>query len=183
MSNGFEQGDISRWYAVYTHPKQENRASSNLIAWGVEVFNPQLQEARRNIYTGESINVIKNLFPRYLFARFKSSELMHKVSFTRGVNSVVNFGRKAIAIDDEIITIIKSQVGEDNFIRLNFNFKAGDKVMIKDGPFRNLMGIFDKKIKNTDRVRILFEAITYDAHLTVEEKSLEGRRFKLASAI
>lgn len=94
----------------------------NLRAWGVETFNPQLLETQRNIYTGAPVKVIKNLFPRYLFAKFKASELMHKVSYTRGVNSVVNFGGEAVAIDDEIITIIKSQVGEDNFIRIGYDF-------------------------------------------------------------
>jgi len=177
MNNRIQQSAVPRWYAIYTHPKQENRANSNLRAWGVETFNPQLQETRRNIYTGAPVNVIKNLFPRYLFAKFKTSELMRKISLTRGVNSVVNFGREAIAIDDEIIAIIKSQVGEDHFIRLDYNFEPGDKVIIKDGPFRNLMGIFDKKIKNTDRVRILLEAITFDIQLIIEEESIKGSRF------
>jgi transcriptional antiterminator RfaH len=177
MSSTIESGAMPRWYAIYTHPKQEDRADMNLRAWGVETFNPQLQETRRNIYTGAPIKVIKNLFPRYLFAKFKASELIHKVSFTRGVKSVVNFGGGAVPIDDEIITIIKSQVGEDNLIRVGYDFKAGDKVVIKDGPFRNLTGIFDKKIKNTDRVRILLEAITYDVHLIIEQESLKGNHF------
>jgi transcriptional antiterminator RfaH len=177
MSDMIEQGSIPRWYAVYTHPKQEDRANINLRAWGVETFNPQLQETRRNIYTGAPIRIIKNLFPRYLFAKFKASELLHKVSFTRGVKSVVNFGGGAVAIDDEVISIIKSHVGEDNFVKIGYNFKAGDKVTIKDGPFRNLTGIFDKKIKNTDRVRILLEAITYDVHLIIEQESLRGNHF------
>jgi transcriptional antiterminator RfaH len=177
MSYLVESGAIPRWYAIYTHPKQEGRANMNLRAWGVETFNPQLQETRRNIYTGAPIKVIKNLFPRYLFAKFKASELIHKVSFTRGVKSVINFGGGALPIDDEIITIIKSQVSEDNFIRLGHDFKAGDKVVIKDGPFRNLTGIFDKKINNTDRVRILLEAITYDVHLIIEQESLKGNHF------
>lgn len=177
MSYMAETGGIPRWYAIYTHPKQEDRANMNLRAWGVETFNPQLLETRRNIYTGAPIKVVKNLFPRYLFAKFKASELIHKVSYTRGVKSVVNFGGGAAAIDDEVITIIKSQVGEDNFIRMGYDFKAGDKVVIKDGPFRNLTGIFDKKIKNTDRVRILLEAITYDVHLIIEEESLKGNHF------
>lgn len=177
MSHMIEQGSILCWYAVYTHPKQEDRANLNLRAWGVETFNPQLRESRRNIYTGAPFNVIKNLFPRYLFAKFKASELMHKVSFTRGVNRVVNFGGGAVVVDDEIIEIINSHVGEDNFIKIGHDFKSGDKVLIKDGPFRTLTGIFDKKIKNTDRVRILLEAITYDVHLIIEEESLKGSHF------
>ena len=38
--------DIPFWYAIHTHPKQENRAESNLQAWNVETFIPRIRDCR-----------------------------------------------------------------------------------------------------------------------------------------
>ncbi|MGH9754026.1 MAG: transcription termination/antitermination NusG family protein, partial [Blastocatellia bacterium] len=81
--------DIPRWYAIQTHPKQENRAESNLKAWNVETFFPRIKDCRFNEFTGEPSYFIKPLFPGYLFSRFALNNLLHKVRFTRGVHSVV----------------------------------------------------------------------------------------------
>ncbi|MET0626407.1 MAG: transcription termination/antitermination NusG family protein [Pyrinomonadaceae bacterium] len=170
MSGTFEQGNIPRWYAIYSHPKQEDRAEFNLRAWGLETFNPKLKEVKHNQFTGAPIAIVKSLFPRYLFAKFSAAERLHKVCFTRGVNSVVHFGSGPVPVKDEIIDIIKSRVGEDGFVSIDQDFKTGEKVVIKDGPFRDFVGVFDRKIKHTDRVRILLEAVCYESHLIIERE-------------
>src|SRR5215216_1172190 len=95
------------WYAVYTNPQQEGRAESNLWAWRVETFNPKLRERRYNQYSGKPVRVTKPLFPRYIFARFKARDLLHKVWFTRGVHSVVGCGNIPSPVDDQIIDLIQ----------------------------------------------------------------------------
>src|SRR5215208_2764465 len=80
------------WYVICTHPRQEDRAESNLIAWSVETFAPQIKKKQYNQFTGVAIQLPKPLFPRYIFARFKLNEMLHKVRYTRGVHSVVGFG-------------------------------------------------------------------------------------------
>lgn len=169
MSDIDTQDDF-RWYVIYSHPKQEDRADFNLRAWGVETLNPKLKDSRRNPYTNALIQITKSLFPRYLFARFRASELFAKVSYTRGVHSVVNFGSGPIPVNDEVIRIIQSRMAEDGFVRIDEDFEQGDRVLIKSGPFHNFMGIFDRKIKSTDRVRILLENLSYEGHLTIEKE-------------
>jgi transcriptional antiterminator RfaH len=182
MGSEREPDYIPRWYAIYTHPRQEDRAESNLRAWGVETFNPKVKESRRNPYTHAPIQVIKNLFPRYFFARFEAGEMLRKICFTRGVQSVVSFGNGPTPIDDKIITVIKSRVGKDNFIKLDEDFKFGDKVTIKDGPLRNFTGVFDREIKNSDRVRILLAAISYEGHVIIEKDLIKKVTTRSAAA-
>ncbi len=62
MSIDIEQ-DSSQWYVVYTNPKQEGRADSNLRAWGVETLHPKLQARRYNEFTGAPTVTTKPLFP------------------------------------------------------------------------------------------------------------------------
>jgi transcriptional antiterminator RfaH len=164
---------IVYWYALKTKPKQEERADSNLRAWGVETFFPKVNERRYSPYTKEPAYIIKALFPQYIFARFNADKLINKVRFTRGVQSVVSFGSIPTPVDDEIIFIIKSQIREDGFIRIGEEFKSGDKVVVKNGPLRNFIGIFEQKIKDTDRVSILLESVSYQGRIVIERERLK----------
>ncbi len=111
--------DMIRWYVIHTHPKQEDRAGSNLKVLGVPIFNPKTRERRYNQFANVPTYVTKPLFPRYIFAQFKINDLYHKVRFTRGVYSVVSFGEGPTPIDEEIITLIRSNIKEDGFVRID----------------------------------------------------------------
>jgi transcriptional antiterminator RfaH len=91
--------DVPRWYVIHTHPKQEDRACSNLEALGAPTFNPKIRERRYNQFVISSTYVTKPLFPRYIFAQVKVSDLYHKVRFTRGVYNVVSFGEVPTSIN------------------------------------------------------------------------------------
>lgn len=157
-----------QWYAIHTNPKQEERACRNLQAWGVESLSPRLKERRRNQFTGAAVYVSKPLFPRYIFARFNAGSLLHKIGFTRGVHSVVSFNATPIPIDDEIIALIQSRVGTDGFVVIGEALRCGDKVVIKDGPMKDLVGIFERDVRESDRVMILLTNVNYQGRLTID---------------
>jgi transcription elongation factor/antiterminator RfaH len=161
-------GDTALWYVLHTHLKQEDRACSNLRVLGVSTFNPKIRERRYNQYTLAPIYVVKPLFPRYIFAQFKISELYHKVHFTRGVYSIVGFGEGPTSIDENIIALIQSNIQEDGFVRIDEEIKPGDRVIVKDGPLKNFAGMFEREMKDTDRIRILVETVSYQAHVEIE---------------
>lgn len=171
-----------RWYAVYTKPGEEDRAESNLKIGRIETFTPRMKARRAAPFTGDTAFVVKPLFPRYLFARFKASETLHKVWFTRGVHSVVSIGNQPAPVDDEVIEIIRSRRGEDDLIRVGEEFSAGDRVTINDGPFKNLEGIFDGTAKDSDRVFILLSAVSYQSHVVVERSSVKKSTGKKTTA-
>lgn len=157
--------EVPRWYAIFTHARQEGRAEDNLKAWRVETFAPRIRQSR--YYNGSLIQTVKPLFPRYIFARFKVDDLLHKVTFTRGVSGVVSFGGTPTPVDDQIIDIIKSQTAEDGYIQMVETLRAGDAVEIKDGPLKNFRGIFERAVKHSDRVRLLLTAISFHGHIEV----------------
>jgi len=159
--------DTTQWYVIHTHPKQEDRASDNLRTLGVPTFNPKIRERRYNQFVSAPTYVVKSLFPRYVFAKFKIGDLYHKIRFTRGVYSVISFGGSPTPIDKEIIMLIQSNMN-DNFVRIDEEIRPGDKVVIKDGPLKNFAGIFEREMKDTDRVRLLLETVSYQAHIEIE---------------
>jgi transcriptional antiterminator RfaH len=167
MNNG-QIDYTSRWYAIYTKPKQEDRAEFNLRAWQVESFAPKI---RKRCYSlNKPFYVTKPLFPRYIFARFKAGDLLHKVCFTRGIQSVVSFGDIPCPIDDEIISLIRSQQGEDGLVRLEEDLRQGDKIVIKEGPLRNFVGVFERKLKDKERIYILLTMVSYQSHVVIERE-------------
>jgi transcriptional antiterminator RfaH len=165
-----EISETPHWYAVHTHPAQEARAALNLRSWRVEAFNPLFKDRRYNQFTNRPTYQIKPLFPRYIFARFIVSELLSKVSFTRGVKSVVSFGEYPTPIENEIIMLIQSQIGEDGFVSLGKQLKRGDKVVIEEGYLKHLHGVFEREVKGQSRVTILLEAVKYQGRVIVEKE-------------
>ena len=161
------------WYLIHTNPMQEGRAESNLMAWNVETFAPRIKKARRNQFTNQAHYISKPLFARYVFARFDFHAMSHKIRFTRGVHDLVNFGYGPVVVDEEVIALIKSRTGKDGFVRLDDELKQGDAVLIESGPLKGFTGIFNKRLNDYDRVRILLNIVSYQAHVEVDRASIK----------
>ncbi len=170
MSNTASENNAA-WYAIRTKPREEDRADFNLQAWQVQTFAPKLRELCASDFGKRYVS--KPLFSSYIFARFDAGTQLHKINNTRGVQKVVTFGDSPTPIDDRIIDFIKERIDKDGFIQLGEELTQGDKVTIKYGPFKGLGGIFQKRIKETDRVEILLNALTYDSRLLIERDLIE----------
>jgi len=117
-----------QWYVVHTHPKQEDRAYSNLRCWNVETLHPKMKSRRVNEFSGALTYITKPLFPGYIFARFDARTQFAKISFTRGVHHVVSFGGQPTPVEDDVIGIIRSRIDDNGFVRIGDQLKPGDKV-------------------------------------------------------
>jgi transcriptional antiterminator RfaH len=172
MSNEMT-ADSPRWYVIQTNPRQEERSNSNLRAWQVETLAPKLKQRQVNQFTGKSSFVTKPLFSRYIFARFKVSELLHKVRYTRGVSHIVSFGNVPIPVEDEVIDLLRSRICDDGFVRTHEELKPGDEVMIQSGPLKNFVGIFQHETNDSDRVMLLLKTVNYQAHIKIERELIK----------
>jgi transcriptional antiterminator RfaH len=160
------------WYVIHTHPKQEDRAEFNLKAWNTETFTPRVKEESYDEWARCRTYKIKPLFPRYIFARFKASEMYRRVRFTRGVHSIVSFGSNPTPVSDEVIRIIQTRTGADGLVRIGEDVKEGDEVMIQQGPLRGIVGVFEKEMNEADRVRILLREVNFQAQVIVARSDL-----------
>lgn len=166
------------WYAVHTKPRQEERAEHNLRtlnvgALKVDVFSPKVRERRFDSATNRPVQVVKPLFPSYIFARFDLETMLHKVWFTRGVNNVVTFGSKPALVADEIITLIRLQMGTDGFVKIGEEIALGDKVRIKGGPLNNFVGVFERNAGAAKRIQLLLSAVSYQCRIEIERDLIE----------
>jgi transcriptional antiterminator RfaH len=164
--------EIPLWYVVHTKHREEERADSNLRSWEVLTFYPRIRTRRVNQFSGKITELAKPLFPGYLFARFDASKLLSKVHYTRGVQSVISFGDSPTPIDESVIELIQSRVQPDGFVQIAEEFQRGDKVTVKGGLLKGLHGVFNRRIKGTDRVHILLKTVSYQAGVTIERDQL-----------
>lgn len=163
--------DHAEWYAIRTKPNEEDRADINLRAWQVQTFAPKVKERRTSGYGGQYVS--RPLFSSYIFARFDANRQLHKINYTRGVQKVVSFGGSPISIDDKVISLIGAQIDEDGYLRRDEELKLGDRVRINSGPFQSLIGIFERRTKDKDRVKILLDAMKYQSHLLIDRELVE----------
>lgn len=146
------------WYALYTKPRNEDVVAYRLHDIGIDVLNPKLKS--KKYQRNKLSEVIEPFFPCYLFAHF-NSKYFHMISYTRGVRYIVGKSNPMV-VPDEIVNTLKEQMYEGNIIVIKpQKFEKGNKVLIKDGPFKDFYGIFEREIKGPERVMILLEAINY----------------------
>lgn len=163
---------MENWYVIQTKPKKEEEATNYLSNKGIEIFSPLIESF--TFRNGRILKELKPLFPGYIFGRFELEVNYPLVRWGRGVKCVLGFGGYPVPLAEEVITIIKSRVDEGNVVRIRHNFKPNDVVRIKAGPFKDLLGIFERWVPEKERVRILLNLIGYqpvvELHYSLIEK-------------
>jgi len=167
MNQRNEKDEIASrsWYVVQTKPGNEHRVETNLFNQEIEVFLPLLETFRYS--NGKMVQKIKPLFPNYLFAKFDINLHYYKVKWTRGVNKILGNGDGPTPISGKVVETIKEQTGKDNLVKLEEEWKEGDPVRINSGPFKDLVGVFQKKMSENGRVRILLNLIGVDVPVQI----------------
>jgi transcriptional antiterminator RfaH len=158
-----EYMNIQNWYIVQTKPSQEEKVIFYLTQKGISTYFPKV---KAYIYKGlKRFEKIKPLFPGYVFAKCKKREVYH-ICWTRGVNKVLWKNTRPKAISSELIYSIKSLASKDGLIRKE-NFKKDDLVIIKSGPFKDILAIFDHWECDKQRVCLLLNLINAQIRVTL----------------
>lgn len=163
--------DGENWFVIQTKVREEDRALFHLQEKDVEVYLPMLEamlfHARRRRV------VHKPLFPSYLFARFDAGNMLDKVRWTKGVVRILLDSVHPVPLSDEIIEGIKSMEGEDGIIRPRPS-QDYKRVRITRGPFKDMTGVIDRRLSDSERVKILLDMVSYHASVEVHPSIIEG---------
>jgi transcriptional antiterminator RfaH len=152
--------DPSLWFVVRSKSGDEGRVVSNLSNQGLQTLLPLIEEGR--FIGGKWVKRIKPLFPSYLFARFSLGSHFAKVRWTRGVQKVLGTREGPVPISEAVIQIIRERMGEDRLVKLDDDLEEGSRVKVTQGPFKDLLGVFQKKMSDKGRVRILLDLVGVD---------------------
>lgn len=159
------------WYVIQTKPANEHRVEAHLSNQEIAVFLPMLESF--HYLNGKMIPKIKPMFPSYLFARLDIHAAYYKVKWTRGVNKILGIGGDPIPVSEKVIQTLHQRMGENSVVRLDDDLEEGSIVQFTSGPFKDLMGVFDRKMSDGGRVRILLSLIGVDASVQVSRRQIK----------
>lgn len=159
------------WHAVHTKPHQESLASLSLERFGVETFSPRLKQMKK--VRRRRQEVIRPLFPGYLFARFDGQARYRAVNYAAGVQRVVSWGTELAIVEDGLIASIRARLQEGYVIVPPVSFIPGQTVRILEGPLQGLEAVFERELSDEQRVIVLMQALSYKARVVIDRESVE----------
>jgi transcriptional antiterminator RfaH len=151
--------DEARWFAVQTKPRQETVAEYILQKVGIETFFPK-------------ISGNKALFTSYIFAKFPVATHLRRVKYAQGVKAVVGFGLEPAPLDETFIETIQLRIKNGLVVMESPCFSRGERVRITEGPLEGIEGVFDSRLKDSDRVVILLTALAGQGRLVLSSRFL-----------
>jgi transcriptional antiterminator RfaH len=159
------------WYVIQTKPGNEHRVETNLSHQEIEAFLPLCESFR--YAQGKLVQKVKPLFPNYLFAKFDMETSYCKVKWTRGVSKILGVGSEPVPVSEKVVRTIKERMGENNLVRLDDGLAQGSVIQFTSGPFKDLMGVFDRKMSDGKRVRVLLNLIGVDVPVQVSRYQIK----------
>ena len=161
---------MKQWFAVHTKPHMEKRVATALEAHDIETYLPETAAE-----AGQTSRPLP-FFPGYLFIHvdLNTANPSHW-RWTPGARYLVAYGSQPVPIPPEVIALIASKVDglESGGKRPQGQFRPGDRVRIKDGPFRDMLAIFESSTRPGQRVQLLLQALNRSVRVSASPSALE----------
>ncbi len=145
-----EQTNKKEWYVVNTYAGHENRVKDNLekrletMGISENLFRIVVaEETQIEVKNEKSKEVVKNIFPGYLFVEMiMTDEAWYVVRNTPGVTGFIGSsggGAKPFPVKQDEIEKILRRIGQSDK-NIEVDFAVGDSVKILSGPFSGMEG-------------------------------------------
>lgn len=165
-----EDEAIPRWYVIQCKGGESFRAAEHLANQEYEVFHPVLEVQKKR--QGRLEWCQEPLFPYYLFIRLdRLVSNWRPIRSTRGVLKLVGFGNVPVAVPDSLVATLREHGHERQDATANLYFRAGEPVLITEGPFKDLQGVFDSH-KGQERAIVLLDLLQREQRLEVPVSQL-----------
>ncbi len=157
------QTDERQWYVLHTYSGYEDTVVRNLKqrieTMGMQdyIFNILIPtEKKIKILRGKKRIVEEKIYPGYVLVEMKvTDESWYVVRNTPRVTGFVGAGNIPIPIEAKKITELEKILKEEPEYKIDF--KQGDTVKIKAGPFRDFNGRVSEIDEKHGRVKVLVD--------------------------
>jgi len=136
---------VRQWFTVRCRPGREGTAFLELERQGLTVYLPQALKLIR--HARKMDEVPRPFFSGYLFLHLAPNERRWtSIRSTPGVVGAVHFGQCYPYVPDHVITSLKGLEDVAGYICEGTDpvppFKPGERVVVRDGQFSGLEGLF-----------------------------------------
>ncbi|MBQ6478211.1 MAG: transcription termination/antitermination factor NusG [Erysipelotrichaceae bacterium] len=160
-----EQANKKEWYVVNTYAGHENRVKDNLekrletMGISDNLFRIVVaEETQIEVKNEKSKEVVKNIFPGYLFVEMiMTDEAWYVVRNTPGVTGFIGSsggGAKPFPVKQDEIEKILRRIGQSDK-SIEVDFTVGDSVKILSGPFSGMEGKVESMNDQTQVATVL----------------------------
>lgn len=131
------------WYALYTRSKSENMVCEALGRKAVEAFLPKIRVRSKNRRRDRKKMLDVPLFSGYLFVKTDLRADEHlKILKTPGAIRLIGSSDGPFPVPSESVESLRIMVAANKKIITGTSFKKGTRVMVTNGPFSGITGIF-----------------------------------------
>jgi len=147
-----------RWYPVYTRSRAEKKAYDELIRKGIISYLPLRKTLKQ--WSDRKKIVEEPLIKSYLFVYISSKEYA-EVLTTNGIARFIYFSGKIAAMPNQQIDHLKLLLAtEEELAVFDYEIKPGEKVLIKAGPFKDMVAEM-VSVHNKQRIILRLDNIGY----------------------
>jgi transcriptional antiterminator RfaH len=166
-----EQEGKLQWFCMRTQLKREHVAAAHLdLLEGVERFCPQVRFQR--LTRRGKVWFTEAMFPSYIFARFDWEHQLRLVQSASGIAGAVRFGDQYLAIEDEVVADLRTQLDETDLKVFTETLEQGDEVTISEGPFMGIEAVVKILLPGRERVKLLLEFLGQPSETEVSVKDV-----------
>lgn len=156
--------DRLRWYVVHTYSGQEGKVKSHLEMLvereGLQRYFGRLllpMQEVTSVQKGKKTTRDRKFYPSYLLVEMvMNKDSMHKVTDIPGVTHFVGVGKPQPLRRSEVERILGQETGpaqESGAVEIPYN--PGEKVRIKDGPFKDFDGIVEEINAEKGKLKVM----------------------------
>ena len=162
---------IPSWYALHTKSRAESVVHDGLCKKSVETFLPKITVPSKRKDRKKMIRV--PLFPGYVFVKSDLSAAHHlEIVKTAGAVKLLGNYLGPVSIPQETIESLKIMVASDCPVTTGYQFSQGDRVMVINGPFTGVVGVFER-YGAQGRIVVFIEALGQFAAVEVNLEDVE----------
>lgn len=162
---------IPSWYALHTKSRAENVVHDGLAKKSMEVFLPKIIVPSKRKDRKKMIRI--PLFPGYVFVKSDLSASHHlEIVKTAGAVKLLGNQQGPVSVPDDAIESLKIMVTSEQPIATGYQFSKGDRVMVVNGPFTGVVGIFER-YGACGRIVVFIEAMGQFAAVEVDLEDVE----------
>lgn len=161
---------MKAWYTLHSKPGAERQLAAALQERGIETYVPEIKSK-----TGQNSPCKKPLFPCYLFCRVDLEAVgLSRIQWTPGLRRVVAFGGKPAAMPQKVIDLLRARLDhmQAGGGLPNHPFEPGDTVRIVEGPFKDMLAIFEGPMTSAERVQVLLDILGRASRMHVDASNL-----------
>ena len=126
-----------KWYPVYTRSRAEKKAYDELIKKNIQCYLPLKKTLKQ--WSDRKKIVEEPLIKSYLFVYISAKEYA-EVLMTNGIARFLYFSGNIAFMPEQQIENLKLLLATDAELEvLEYDIKAGEKVIIKAGPFKGML--------------------------------------------